>query len=208
MIKIEGVSKSYSDNRILENINIQFEDGKIYCIMGESGVGKTTLLKLIMGLEKPDSGNITVSGTLGAVFQEDRLLMERTAVDNIYFVTGHGGYFNDREKIRESLSMILPRDCHDKPVSQLSGGMKRRVALARAFLSDRQVLLLDEPFTGLDQATRQRTGEFIQKYQKGRTVVVITHEKQDVDMLHAGICLLTMGKAIDTMIRGFDISEV
>lgn len=208
MIEVIGISKSYAGKKILDDINMRFEDGMIYCLMGESGIGKTTLLRLIMKLEKPDSGSIKGNSDIAAMFQEDRLIMDRTPVDNVLFVTkGHGKY-SDREHIVKAMSEILPKECLDKPVSQLSGGMKRRAALARAMLSDRGTVILDEPFTGLDNMARRDAIQFILEYQNGRTIILVTHDKNDADMLNAGICLLTMKSAVDTMVRGFDISEV
>lgn len=200
MIDVVGISKSYAGKTILDDINVRFEDGRIYCLMGKSGAGKTTFLRLIMGLEKPDSGTIKVDSDITAMFQEDRLIMDRTPVDNVYFVTkGHGRY-SDRKFIIKALSEILPQDCLDKPVSQLSGGMKRRIALARAMLGDRRIVLLDEPFTGLDAEAHKTAIQFILDYQAGRTVILVTHDKRDADMLNAGICLLTMKSAVDTII--------
>ena len=200
MIDVIGVSKSYAGQKILDDINVRFEDGRIYCLMGKSGIGKTTFLRMIMGLEKPDSGSIMVDSDITAMFQEDRLIMDRTPVDNVYFVTkGHGKY-SDRKLIAKALSEILPKYCLDKPVSQLSGGMKRRTALARAMLSDRNIVVLDEPFTGLDGEARRDAIQFILDYQSDRTVILVTHDKRDADMLNAGICLLTMKSAVDTII--------
>ncbi len=200
MIDVVGISKSYAGKTILDDIDVRFEDGRIYCLMGKSGIGKTTFLRMIMGLEKPDSGSITVDSDIAAMFQEDRLIMDRTPVDNVYFVTkGHGRY-SDRKLIAKALSEILPLDCLDKPVSQLSGGMKRRVALARAMLSDRRIVVLDEPFTGLDAEAHGTAIKFILDYQADRTVILVTHDRQDADMLNAGICLLTMKSAVDTII--------
>jgi NitT/TauT family transport system ATP-binding protein len=169
-----------------------FEDGRIYCLMGESGVGKTTLLRIIMGLETADEGEVRLSGDIAAVFQEDRLLPDRTPIDNVYFVTKGQKQYSDKSEIREAMSTLLPGECLNKRTDELSGGMKRRTALSRAMLSDRKILLLDEPFTGLDAEARAQASEFIKKHQNGRTVVVVTHEKGDAERLGANICLLTM----------------
>lgn len=200
MIEVKGISKSYNSNKVLDNVSCKFEDGRIYCLMGESGVGKTTLLRIIMGLEKPDAGSVTDGLDIAAVFQEDRLIMERSAVDNVLFVRSGHDKQSERENIRNAMIDILPEECLDRCAAQLSGGMKRRAALARAVLSDRQVLILDEPFTGLDDDTRQKAIEFILNHQGGRTVILATHDQRDAKMLNAGICLLTMGRAIDTII--------
>ena len=198
MIRVDNVSKSYGDKRVLNNVSCEFEDGKIYCIMGESGVGKTTLIRLIMGLEKPDEGYISSSKQFAAAFQEDRLLEDRDAVDNVMFVLKNGGS-KSREQTEQYLSELLPEDRLHSRVDSLSGGMRRRVAVARAMLSDRNTIILDEPFTGLDDETKKTVINFIKKWQNNRTVIVVTHSYTDSEMLGAGICMLTMGKAIVTM---------
>ena len=198
MIRVDNVSKSYGDKRVLNNVSCEFEDGKIYCIMGESGVGKTTLIRLIMGLEKPDEGYISSSKQFAAAFQEDRLLEDRDAVDNVMFVLMNGGS-KSREQTEQYLSELLPEDRLHIRVDSLSGGMRRRVAVARAMLSDRNTIILDEPFTGLDDETKKTVINFIKKWQNNRTVIVVTHSYTDSEMLGAGICMLTMGKAIVTM---------
>lgn len=198
MIRVDNVSKSYGDKRVLNNVSCEFEDGKIYCIMGESGVGKTTLIRLIMGLEKPDEGYISSSKQFAAAFQEDRLLEDRDAVDNVMFVLKNGGS-KSREQTEQYLSELLPEDRLHIRVDSLSGGMRRRVAVARAMLSDRNTIILDEPFTGLDDETKKTVINFIKKWQNNRTVIVVTHSYTDSEMLGAGICMLTMGKAIVTM---------
>ena len=196
MIRVDNVSKSYGDKRVLSNVSCEFEDGKIYCIMGESGVGKTTLIRLIMGLEKPDEGYISSSKQFAAAFQEDRLLEDRDAVDNVMFVLKNGGS-KSREQTEQYLSELLPEDRLHIRVDSLSGGMRRRVAVARAMLSDRNTIILDEPFNGLE--TKKTVINFIKKWQNNRTVIVVTHSYTDSEMLGAGICMLTMGKAIVTM---------
>ena len=198
MIRVDNVSKSYGDKRVLNNVSCEFEDGKIYCIMGESGVGKTTLIRLIMGLEKPDEGYISSSKQFAAAFQEDRLLEDRDAVDNVMFVLKNGGS-KSREQTEQYLSELLPEDRLHIRVDSLSGGMRRRVAVARAMLSDRNTIILDEPFTGLDDETKKTVINFIKKWQNNRTVIVVTHSYTDSERLGAGICMLTMGKAIVTM---------
>ena len=198
MIRVDNDSKSYGDKRVLNNVSCEFEDGKIYCIMGESGVGKTTLIRLIMGLEKPDEGYISSSKQFAAAFQEDRLLEDRDAVDNVMFVLKNGGS-KSREQTEQYLSELLPEDRLHIRVDSLSGGMRRRVAVARAMLSDRNTIILDEPFNGLDDETKKTVINFIKKWQNNRTVIVVTHSYTDSEMLGAGICVLTMGKAIVTM---------
>jgi NitT/TauT family transport system ATP-binding protein len=192
MIEVAGICKSFCEKRVLENVNMRFDDGRIYCLMGESGIGKTTLLRIIMGLEKPDSGSVRAdAGRFAAVFQEDRLIKDETPIENILLVTKGQKHFGKRAEIAEAVSDLLPAECLDKNVGDLSGGMKRRVALARAMLSCGSAVLLDEPFTGLDDETRVRAIHFIQSCQNGRTVIAVTHNAEDARLLGADILSLS-----------------
>ena len=204
MIRVDNVSKSYGDKRVLNNVSCEFEDGKIYCIMGESGVGKTTLIRLIMGLEKPDEGYISSSKQFAAAFQEDRLLEDRDAVDNVMFVLKNGGS-KSREQTEQYLSELLPEDRLHIRVDSLSGGMRRRVAVARAMLSDRNTIILDEPFTGLDDETKKTVINFIKKWQNNRTVIVVTHNLEIVKVMKKRVITVKKGTIVsDSKEGGYD----
>ncbi|MFR7749602.1 MAG: ATP-binding cassette domain-containing protein [Collinsella sp.] len=127
--------------------------------MAPSGSGKTTLFKVLLGLDAADAGVVTgiAPGQIAAMFQEERLCEALTPVENVLLVCPRG---TRRARVRSLLSRILPEDSLDRPVSQLSGGMRRRVSLARAVAYPSRMLLLDEPFTGLDAVTKGRVIEF------------------------------------------------
>lgn len=150
MICFQGVTKVFKDTAVFQNLNMELNEQQITCIMGKSGSGKTTLFRMMMGLEKPDAGAIKgLHGKrISAVFQENRLCSQLSAVGNIQLVTK-----NTAVSIIESeLHKLLTEDCLKKPVSELSGGMMRRVAIARAMIAESDIILMDEPFTGLDEA--------------------------------------------------------
>lgn len=189
-IIITDLCKSFDDNEILKNVNITLEDSSIYCLMGASGIGKTTLLRILMGLERADSGCISGIDTknISCMFQEDRLIPYLSAIDNVRIVLR--GKNNNREEVRNNLLSILPDDSLDMPVSSLSGGMKRRVALARALSYPGKLIILDEPFTGLDKDTKLNVIDYILKMRNNRTLLIATHGTDDANLLGAEIIKL------------------
>jgi NitT/TauT family transport system ATP-binding protein len=188
-IIITDLCKSFDDNEILKNVNITLEDSSIYCLMGASGIGKTTLLRILMGLERADSGCISGIDTknISCMFQEDRLIPDLSAIDNVRIVLRRK---NNRAEVRNNLLSILPDDSLDLPVSSLSGGMKRRVALARALSYPGKLIILDEPFTGLDKDTKLNVINYILKMRNNRTLLIATHGTDDADLLGAKIIKL------------------
>ena len=188
-IIITDLCKSFDDNEILKNVNITLEDSSIYCLMGASGIGKTTLLRILMGLERADSGCISGIDTknISCMFQEDRLIPDLSAIDNVRIVLRRK---NNRAEVRNNLLSILPDDSLDLPVSSLSGGMKKRVALARALSYPGKLIILDEPFTGLDKDTKLNVINYILKMRNNRTLLIATHGTDDADLLGAKIIKL------------------
>ena len=148
-------------------------------ITGESGIGKTTVLRLIMGLEKPQRGTVDLqSGAkISAVFQENRLIPTLDAISNV-------ALFSSTERATEILTRLgLGEDIYSLP-SELSGGMKRRVALARALAREGDILILDEAMTGLDTQNRERVAAVINEYAADRTVVCVTHDQREAELLN------------------------
>ena len=188
-IRVENLNKSFHGKQVLKDLNINFPKGKITCLMGASGTGKTTLANILMNLLKPDSGRVEgLEGKkISAVFQEDRLIEHWDAIENIRLVNNLG---LTKEKINEHLKEINLKDYEEKPVRLLSGGMRRRVALVRAILSDYDVLILDEPFKGLDEELKKQVINYIRKMAKGKTVIIITHDREDIDLLDANLISL------------------
>ncbi len=184
VLAAESVSKSYHGNPVLEGECLSLKKGDSYCLMGPSGQGKTTFLRLLMGLEQPDAGRIAGSGRkrISAVFQEDRLCEYLSGIDNIRIAAGRDGL---RCSPKELLALFLEPEALERPVRELSGGMKRRVAIARALAVRSEVILMDEPFTGLDEETRLRVTEAIRANLDGRALLLVTHQAEDVRHLGA-----------------------
>lgn len=193
-VMIEGLRKSYGGKEVIKNFTARFEPGAVYCIMGESGCGKTTLFRVLSGLISGNGGNIRKPHKkCSVVFQENRLCPAQTPLDNVRMTAGKGLTIKETEEI---LLEILPQECLYRETCQLSGGMQRRTAIARAVLSSSGWMILDEPFTGLDEETKKRTMAFILKYQAGRTILIATHQKEDAHMLGAEIVLLDKEKGV------------
>ena len=180
-ITLRGISKSFGGQQVLRNVSAAFPAGSVTCLMGPSGFGKTTLLRIIAGLEKPDAGTVEgVPERIGFVFQEDRLCEEFSAVSNVRLVTGKR---LPKETIVRHLEEIGLGDSLDKPVREYSGGMKRRVAIVRAVCYPADLLILDEPFKGLDEKLRLEVIGYIRRHTEGKTVICVTHEADDAERL-------------------------
>lgn len=182
-IRVNNISKAYGEKQVLSRFSACFPQGAVSAIMAPSGRGKTTLLRLILGLEKPDEGEITgVPEAKSALFQEDRLCPELSVLANIRMVTGRAV---PEEQIRQLLEFLGMGGSGETPACRLSGGMARRAALARALLYPGELLVLDEPFNGLDADTRQRAAQAIARYAAGRTILLVTHRREDLELLNA-----------------------
>ena len=181
MIKIDELNKSFGDTAVFKEFSAEFEDGSVTCIMGSSGIGKTTLLRILMGLEDYDDGRITgiENKTNPAVFQEDRLCENLTVSANIRMTGGKDEKGISEQEVVKYLEIIGMKDMAGKQVSELSGGMKRRVAILRAVLADRDIVFFDEPLKGLDQETEKKVMETIVPLLSGKTVLWVTHREDE-----------------------------
>lgn len=188
-ISIRNIQKAFGAKQVLTGVDYVLEDDGIYCLMGPSGMGKTTLLRILMDLENPDGGDVEGLGRndIAVMFQENRLLEWMDAVDNIAVMRKGIRDKKLKREIEENLKCILPADCLHQPVSQLSGGMKRRVALARAMSYPSKLIILDEPFTGLDRTTKLEVVDYILRMRQGRILLVATHGTEDAAMLGAKV---------------------
>lgn len=185
-IEIKNLSKRYDGTPVLENLSLTLTYGKTVCLMGPSGRGKTTLFSILLGLIKADSGSITgiENKKFSAVFQEDRLCRQLSALMNLAIVQDNP----DKAQLTGLLKkMGLTDDEIRRPVSQLSGGQKRRVAILRSLVSDSDIVLMDEPFKGLDDDTRRVVINQVKDLLAGRILMVITHDEQDAELLGGDI---------------------
>ena len=181
MAEVKNLTVRYGKNTVLQNFNAIFPAGEVTAIAGRSGCGKTTLLSAIAGLLRPTHGEITGFGRCSVLFQEDRLLPFLTAVKNITVTTGC-----TESAAQQALTQVgFDTEDHQKPASALSGGMARRVAIVRAMLAESDTLILDEPFKGLDDATRTAVIGFVNENRRGRTTLVVTHDSRDAGDLSA-----------------------
>lgn len=179
-IAVNHLWKSYDGTPVLENFSCSIPRGSCCALLAPSGAGKTTLLRLLLGLEQPDSGIILgIPARCSVLFQEDRLFPGLCAVSNVTAATSCS-----RGEATALLSRLgLEDESQKKPVRLLSGGQARRVSLARALLAKGELLILDEPFTGLDDSTRQLCAAAIRDYRQGRTLLAVTHNLDDLPLL-------------------------
>jgi ABC-type nitrate/sulfonate/bicarbonate transport system ATPase subunit len=176
MLSFEDVVFKYEKEAIINELSYVFDEKKTTAIIGESGLGKTTVLNLIAGTIKPNKGKVLNDHKkIGYVFQDPRLFPWMTALENVKTVC------NDEEKAKFYLDMLLPNE-YDKYPHELSGGMKQRVSLARAMAYEPSLFLIDEPFKGLDKDTEKHTKKCLKEFLVGRTALLVTHSSDDLDM--------------------------
>lgn len=180
----EHLWKSYGGAEVLRDVSLTVTEAEPVCLMAPSGRGKTTLLRLLMGLERADRGRVTAPEGLrwAAVFQEDRLLEQLDAMGNLRFALGPA---LDVEKAAALLTELGLGDVGDKPARDYSGGMKRRLALVRALLAPADALALDEPFAGLDGDSRDRCLAAVRRLAAGRILLLASHDPDDARALGA-----------------------
>ena len=173
-ITLKNVTKSFDSVRVLDLPALEIPDTGIFAILGASGNGKTTLLRILAALETPDSGSVEgLDGKkISVVFQEDRLLPTLTALQNVAIVS-------NEKNAKDALCAVGLSDAADKLPSQLSGGMARRVALARAIAYGGDVYLLDEPFKGLDSEIKNQVVSLFVKLAEKASVIIVTHDEQE-----------------------------
>ncbi len=174
--ELQNVTKCYGQTVVLENISKTLTGTTL--LTGPSGRGKTTLARLLLGLEEPDGGTVKTDGRLSALFQEDRLCGQLSAVENVALVLGKRP---DKAQVSRELSALgLGKEELQKPARLLSGGQKRRVSLARAMLAPADGVVLDEPFKGLDEAARKKAVLWTKQKAAGRWLLLITHDPRDL----------------------------
>ncbi len=217
MIEITNICKSFNSHMILDNLSLTVKAGETKVIIGRSGCGKSVMLKHIVGILKPDSGSIRVDGKditelnetefnkvrmgIGLVFQGGALFDSLSVADNVAFVLNEFHKLDKkvvREKVRESLALVGLKDIEDMVPSDLSGGMKKRVALARALCIRPKIVLYDEPTTGVDPITADAINNLIIEMRKKLkiTSIVVTHDMISAYKVADSISMMYHGKII------------
>ncbi len=218
MIEIRGLHKSFGEQKVLEGVDLQIPKGRTTVILGRSGAGKSVLLKHIIGLIKPDKGKISVDGIditrlgdkdlnemrkkFGMLFQEAALFDSMTVGDNVAFPLREHTKLKEEDVrgiVAQRLEQVELPGLEEKMPAELSGGMKRRVGLARAIVLDPEIVLFDEPTTGLDPPMAEAIEDLIMKTQRrrGETFVVITHDIQTAFHIAHTIAMLHEGRIVE-----------
>ena len=188
MIEIKNLCKSYEEKVVYQNLNLSFKEKQITSLMGPSGCGKTTLLRIIAGLESYNSGEIVglQHKRIAYVFQEDRLLTWLTVRENIeYVLSSWMQKVEYQDRVDELLEMLELTKEQNHLITTLSGGMKRRVALGRALAYEGDLILMDEPFKGLDNKLKDKVMQNILEFykQKQPTIICVTHDLKEATIL-------------------------
>ena len=213
MIRLEHVTKSFGRYKALDDVSIVVEEGEFLTVIGRSGCGKTTMLRMINGLQKPDSGKVYAAGEdvgeadlirlrrkIGYVIQNKVLLPHMTVEKNIIYVTvirGQKDKLQNRKLAEELIGLVgLEREMLDRYPEELSGGQQQRVGIARALASRPKLLLMDEPFGALDEITKRAMQNELLALQKklGMTVVFITHDIREAMKLGDRVLVMEQGK--------------
>ncbi len=187
MVKISNLTKKYGEVTVLDKFSVSLPQNSKTVLMGDSGKGKTTLLRIIAGLECPDDGRVETNGKVAYMFQEHRLLPWKNALDNVKAFLPR-----DKHALAEKyLSAVGLADAAKKYPSELSGGMAQRVAYAR-FLAyteahNAQLLLLDEPFSALDFDTAKKMIGLLLEISRGKTLLIVTHSDKQADLINGNL---------------------
>ena len=183
-IKLRNVTFSYKDTPVLKNFSLEVKSGEAVALKGESGSGKTSIARLILGLERTNEGEVIAPKKVAAVFQEDRLLPTLTVRKNISIVA------KENDKTEELLKRANLESVADKKLWHLSGGMKRRVAILRAINFGGEAIILDEAFNGIDSENKRLMAELIKEEYRDKPILLISHIKEDADLLNARTVIL------------------
>ena len=180
------VSKSFDGIPVLKDLSLTVKPLGVTALMGQSGSGKTTICSLLLGIEKPDAGRIdNPYKRISCAFQDPRLIPWLTAEENVSFVLTGLSQKEKRDKAREILMSLGLGNAFGKLPRELSGGMQQRVSLARAFIAPHELLILDEPFRGLDEGNKGRVIGLIRKEAERCPVLLVTHDVSDIEALNA-----------------------
>ena len=178
MIALSHVTKHFGEKEVLHDVSLKLGENGVTAVVGKNGSGKTTLLRILAGLESKDTGEVVTGSRIAYVFQELRLVPTLTALENVALVLDK----DRRGEAEKQLRAVGLEAEADRLPGSLSGGMQQR--LARAFAFDSDLLLLDEPFSALDDAWKQKMMDAVRDYARSRPVVLVTHDLSDVEYLN------------------------
>ncbi|AGB42437.1 ABC-type multidrug transport system, ATPase component [Halobacteroides halobius DSM 5150] len=208
-IEFKGINKSYGDLQALNDINLTIKKGEFFGLLGPNGAGKSTLIGTLAGLVNMDSGSVTVLGQdiitnylqtkqqLGIVPQEVSFDPFFTVRETLEIQSGYFGISNNQQKIDEILGALDLKDKEDIKPRGLSGGMKRRLLIAKALVHDPEIIVLDEPTAGVDVELRRSLWEYVTKLnQEGKTIILTTHYLEEAEALCDRIAILDQGEVI------------
>ncbi|WP_135534515.1 ABC transporter ATP-binding protein [Halostella pelagica] len=211
VLELDGVCKTYGDERVIDDLSLSVTDGEILTLLGPSGCGKTTTLRLIAGLERPDSGEVLLDGApvagngdfvapeqrgVGVVFQEFALFPHMTAEENIAFGLKDAPESEREDRVDEMLDLVGLDAHRDSHPDELSGGQQQRVALARSLAPEPEMLLLDEPFSNLDVDLRVEMREEVRRILKdaGVTAISVTHDQEEALSISDRVAVMNDGR--------------
>ncbi len=194
-LRIDNLSFSYDAINVIDNISLSLQKGSTTALIGSSGTGKTTLLRLIMGLLTPQAGSMHCEGSISYLMQKDTLLPWRTVWDHLTLIFELEKRKHHPDILYRLIDLIGLKGAENKYPHELSGGMKRRVSLAQAVLKEHALLLLDEPFSSLDIHTRERLFDLLNIIQedRGSTILLVTHDYRDAVSVSNQIMWLSKG---------------
>ena len=222
MIRFQDISKTFGTKKVFDGLTLSIESGELVALVGSSGVGKTTLVHMLMGAEMPDSGTITIDGYniaelnkhdlqlmrrhMGVIFQDFKLLPQKTVFENVAFaleVCGASDEKRERE-VPKVLKKVGLLDSENKFPSELSGGERQRVAIARALVHSPSLLIADEPTGNLDPENTMEIAKILQNINKSEeiTVIIATHDKHFVDFLRPRVIHLGEGGIVSDKQQG------
>ncbi len=222
MIKFQNITKIYPDETVvLQDVSFEVEEGEFVSIVGKSGAGKTTLVRLILGLESPTSGNVFFQGLnvneadsleiqkirrkVGGIYQDYKLLPNKTVYENVaYIMEVEGkGYGKIKKEVPRVLELIGLEDKVDNFPKELSGGEQQRLAIARALVNSPKVIIADEPTGNLDPYNSYEVIYMLEKINKaGATVILLTHDREIVNKLGKRVITLVGGRVIRDEAKG------
>lgn len=206
IIILEGVTKSYKGTEVVKNVSMRVKQGEIYGFLGPNGAGKTTIMKMILNLAKPDTGNIRVCGevilkdsyeylrNIGSIIEYPVFYEKLTAWKNLKLHCNYMGFY-DKKRIREVLDMVDLKGIDNKPVGEFSLGMKQRLGIARAMITNPKLLILDEPINGLDPIGIKQIRQLLVKLKAsyGTTILISSHIIAEIEQLADTIGVIDKG---------------